>query len=133
MDNTKISAFVGHSFADADREVVRKFTDFLNHVRDLGIGFIWDHAEDAEAKDLSQKVVEKMDGKNLFIGICTRRERAVSPENLRPLPLIEQWLIGNENELTWKTSDWIIQEIGYAFGKGNRSGHIQVVNRQHWR
>jgi hypothetical protein len=63
-------------------------------------------------------VLTKIEDKNLFIGICTRHECAVRIEAVRPrVPLTDmRWL--KEHDIAWKTSDWIIQEIGLALGQG---------------
>jgi hypothetical protein len=59
-----------------------------------------------------------MEGRNTFIGICTQNELVVSPTALKPT------LWGNDQrkvavgDLQAKTSDWIIQEIGLAKGRG---------------
>jgi hypothetical protein len=72
-----ISAFIGHSFANQDEAVVRIFIDYFNTIKEMGIGFTWDHAEPAEPKTLSEKVREKMRNKNVFIGICTAKEYVI--------------------------------------------------------
>jgi hypothetical protein len=111
-----ISAFVGHSFLDVDKEVVKTFLDFFDRIKLLLASF-GIMPEAAEPKILSQKVREKMEGKNLFIGICTPREYVVGPH------AVKKWWFGSnickiqENGLQWKTSDWILQEIGFAFAK----------------
>jgi hypothetical protein len=112
-----IKAFVGHSFADNNREVVRGFLDFFDKVVKLGLGFSWDHAEPAEPKELSLKVKEKMDGKNLFIGICTSREKVIDNNKLDTVPLINNRFWGHKNDFSIKTSDWVLQEIGFAVGR----------------
>ena len=112
-----IAAFVGHSFSDNDRDVVRRFLDFFNQVKNMGIGFTWDHAETAEAKNLSQKVLEKMNGKNLFIGICTAKEQVIDPEKLKPVFMQREFLKAKQSEFASKTSDWILQKIGCAVGR----------------
>ena len=113
-----ISAFVGHSFLEDDNQVVRNFLDFFDHLKPLVTGFTWDHAEAAEPRILSEKVREKMVGKNLFIGICTSREQVVLPNTLRPSWGFQGKLYKiNQSDLQWKTSDWILQEIGFAFAK----------------
>jgi hypothetical protein len=114
---SKISAFVGHSFIEDDKEVVGKFLQHFNRLKGLGIGFTWDHAEDAEPKILSQKVREKMTGKNLFIGICTKREQSVVPNNLKRSLIGTDTFKVKTKDLLWKTSDWILQEIGFALAK----------------
>ena len=41
-----IKAFVGHSFSDSDKEIVRIFTDHFENLKKAhGGGFAWDHAE----------------------------------------------------------------------------------------
>jgi hypothetical protein len=114
---SKISAFVGHSFIEDDKEVVGKFLQHFNRLKGLGIGFTWDHAEDAEPKILSQKVREKMTGKTLFIGICTKREQSVVPNNLKRSLIGTDTFKVKAKDLLWKTSDWVSQEIGFAIAK----------------
>ena len=113
-----IKAFVGHSFTEDDSEVVRKFLVFFDRVRDMDIGFSWDHAEAAEPKVLMQKVREKMEGKSLFIGICTAKERVIDTEKLSSVFWDKKSLKGKREAFSNKTSDWIIQEIGFAVGRG---------------
>lgn len=113
----QLAAFVGHSFSDDDRDLVRRFLDFFDRVAAMGFGFSWDHAEPAEPKELSQKVREKMQGKNLFIGICTAKERAIDPAKLRPVVLQRDKLAAPAQEFEAKTSDWMLQEIGCACGR----------------
>jgi len=112
-----IKAFIGHSFMDDDSEIVRKFLDFFDTVGDLGIDFTWDHAEPAEPKELSVKVKEKMEGKNHFIGICTSREKVIYFKKLKIVPLCYNRSWGVNSDFAVKTSDWILQEIGFAVGR----------------
>jgi len=115
---TELAAFVGHSFTENDSEIVRQFLKFFDRVRDMDIGFSWDHAEAAEPKVLVQKVREKMEGKNLFIGICTAKECTIDPLDLSPVLFYKKFFKGRKESFSDKTSDWIIQEIGFAVGKG---------------
>ena len=115
---SKIAAFVGHSFEETDKSIVRSFTDYFDTIEKMPIGFTWAHAEDAEPKTLSDKVVGMMKAKNLFIGICTARERVVSQGRVTPFPLWNSMFWGRSAEFRLKTSDWIIQEIGLARGLG---------------
>ena len=48
---SKIVAFVGHSFNENDKEVVCKYLDYFNTLKEMDIGFSWEHAEKAEPKD----------------------------------------------------------------------------------
>jgi hypothetical protein len=114
----KLAAFIGHSFTENDKEAVDKFLEFFNTIRDMEIGFSWGHAENAEPKILSAKVKEKMQGKNCFIGICTSKEFAIEPDKLELNGEVEGILNAKQESLEYKTSDWIIQEIGFALGLG---------------
>jgi tetratricopeptide (TPR) repeat protein len=114
---TLIRAFVGHSFTEEDDPVVRTFLEYFNEVQKMNLGFSWDHARAAEAKDLSEKVLMKIQDKNLFIGICTKKERVIADSELRPPFWPRKQLAADENSFEWKTSDWISQEIGLAIGR----------------
>jgi hypothetical protein len=114
---TEIRAFVGHSFSKDDSEVVRKFLDYFVRISSIVPEFGWVHAEVAEPKQLADKVMRLIADCNVFIGICTRKEYAVDPRVLRT-KYFGYGLGVQKDALVWKTSDWIIQEIGLAIGKG---------------
>ena len=59
-----------------------------------------------------------MNKRNVFIGICTRKERVIEPGLLSATKLPTGYLKGKQEDFLWKTSDWIIQEIGLATGLG---------------
>src|SRR5258706_4798175 len=116
----RIDAFVGHSFLEEDRVVVSHILTMLDDVVKLVPGFSWEHAEEAEAKRISSKVFERMEGKNVFIGICSARERAAGMAAVRVAPwyfFTKRYMISHETIET-KASDWVIQEIGFALGRG---------------
>jgi len=115
---TQLNAFVGYSFLEEDDTTIGRLLGMLQNIKELMPDFDWDHAQAAEPKELSAKVLEKMQGKNLFIGICTARENVLQPGTFRSpwwlrrgLTLIEQ------TNVQIKTSDWLIQEIGIAVGR----------------
>jgi Flp pilus assembly protein TadD len=114
----KLAAFVGHSFSEQDGHLVNAFLTFLTTVSSIVPGFSWDHAEEAEPKVLSEKVRAKMEGKNLFIAICTAKERAIYLEKITQFPIAKSIWYGNRNDFESKTSDWVTQEIAYALGRG---------------
>lgn len=113
-----LKAFVGHSFTGDDEEVVKVILEYFNQIQEMGIGFSWEHAKPAEPKVLAEKVLTFIEDKNLFIGICTRKERVTTDENLKSKWICPGDLCAKKDSLSWKTSDWIIQEIGLAIGKG---------------
>mgnify|MGYP001145429699 CR=1 FL=1 len=114
---TAVRAFVGHSFLSKDKDVVRCFTDYFDTLRGSLPDFDWVHATEPRPDGVPNKVLELMEGKNLFIGICTKNERVAKDGNFSKA-LWGGTLKVAEGELAWKTSDWIIQEIGLAIGKG---------------
>lgn len=113
----EISAFVGHSFTPQDKPHVQEFLNYLNKIVDLKIGFSWDHAENAEAKELSEKVIQKMKNKNTFIGICSSRDYTANITHTKLHKFPFQKFFIDVNDMQKRTSDWIIQEIGFACGK----------------
>lgn len=112
----QLSAFVGHSFLESDQLVVSKILKMLDTIANLMPDFDWDHALAAEPKLLSQKVREKMQGRNLFIGICTAKEYAIDADQLQSTWWNKKLTSKREN-FEPKASDWIIQEIGMAVGR----------------
>lgn len=124
---TQLRAFVGHSFTDDDAAVIGKFLKYLNQLAELHPTFSWQHAEPAEPTVLAEKVMSLLAGKNLFIGICTKKERVISPSALRPSVFLGKRLKAREEDFYWKTSDWIIQEIGLAIGLGL---HVMLLVEQ---
>jgi tetratricopeptide (TPR) repeat protein len=114
---TELKAFVGHSFLKEDEEVVRAFLDFFNNVKEMRIGFDWENAKPAEPKTLAEKVKELTIGKNVFIGICTKRECVLEPDKLERVKFRKGTLKARNQDLVWKTSDWLIQEIGLCIGR----------------
>lgn len=114
----KIRAFVGHSFTEEDSLVVDAVLKCLTRIQNLNTNFSWDHAEKAEPRIVTEKVIDLLKDKQVFIGICTKKERVIATSAKSVSFLSKKYIIANETELAWKTSDWIIQEIGLAIGLG---------------
>lgn len=111
----EINAFVAHSFRPEDKDLIQIFIDHFDSLEGSLPGFSWDHAQQAEATSVSGKVLAKMAGKNVFIGICGRHEYVTPLQAAFRLPFR---LFGfKAADVQWKTSDWIIQEIGLALGR----------------
>lgn len=110
----EIRAFIGHSFADADASIVDKFLKYFDTVAKLHPAFSWEHAEAAEPKQLTDKIMSLVADKNTFIGICTRSECAVREAALSKVAFRAGYRKAVITDFEWKTSDWIIQEIGLA-------------------
>jgi tetratricopeptide (TPR) repeat protein len=111
-----IRAFVGHSFTDDDKNLVNTFLEYFDQIQSMDIGFTWDHAKLAKPIELAEKVKSIIQDKNLFIGICTKKELVIGPTDLET-SWLKRKLSGRKDKFLWKTSDWIIQEIGLALGR----------------
>ena len=112
----EIRAFVGHSFSAEDRDVVQKFLQYFENLSGTLPHFSFESASSAEPKLIADKVLGFILNKNVFIGICTRNELTINGyykkvSFLSELFRLKRW------DTSWKTSDWIIQEIGLAIGK----------------
>ena len=53
----EIRAFVGHSFLEDDAELVAKFLKYFERIEKLLSYFSWEHAEAAEPRLLTEKVM----------------------------------------------------------------------------
>ena len=112
-----IRAFVGHSFIEDDATLVAKFLHYFRTISAMHPTFSWSHAESAEPKLLAEKVLALIEDKNTFIGICTRKELATELDALSVPYFQRSCFTGKSEDFVWKTSDWIIQEIGLAIGR----------------
>lgn len=115
-----IRAFVGHSFTEGDQKLVNQFLVFLESIHHTLPSFSWVHAENPEAREVPEKVLSLIEDRNLFIAICTKKERAIAPEKLHTPMFGRGKVAAKADDLEWKTSDWIIQEIGLAIGRRMR-------------
>lgn len=113
----KVRAFVGHSFAAEDSQLVSGILAYLDGIASLNPKFSWDHAKPPEPTTIDAKVLALFEDRNLFIGICTRNERVVPNIDLQRCWFSRNRATVDETRLEWKTSDWIIQEIGLAVGR----------------
>lgn len=90
------SAFVGHSFAEGDGEVVSTVVGTLER---MGITVVT--GKKPEANRISEKVKHLIDAQGFFVGLFTRREKI-------------------SGKADWMPSLWIVDEKAYAVGKGKK-------------
>lgn len=90
------TAFVGHSFMDADLHIAESFIRVLE-----AVGITVATGEKPSAGQISEKVKRRIEKQDIFVGIFTRRER-----------------LANKN--AWTTSAWVIDEKAYALGKNKK-------------
>lgn len=106
-----LGAFVGRSFTEADESLWQAIQKHLSSLKSLG--FEWEDAEQTQLKPISGKVKEKIERNDIFIGILTKRD-----------PISKNYIaLGNycfAQTVNWLTSYWVIQESGYALGKGKK-------------
>jgi hypothetical protein len=89
------TAFVGHSFADEDEQLVEQIKQFLSK-----LGLKCDSGKRAEPKGISDKVRERILAAELFVGIFTRRQAQADGK--------------------FSTSAWTIEEKATALAAGKR-------------
>jgi hypothetical protein len=96
-----MKAFVGHSFEQKDSQIVAKIIDFLKSAKvECQTG------EEAQNRSVAEKVKTKISTNDIFIGIFTCDKEIVGD-------------VGEgspKNEKAYTTSNWVIQESGFAIG-----------------
>jgi tetratricopeptide (TPR) repeat protein len=106
------TAFVGHSFAESDADVVTFFKSLLGEMATRCLS-----GEAAEAKSISDKVKERIKQAELFVAIFTRRDKIEGKEE-------------------WSTAPWVIEEKAHAQALGKKlillkeSGIAQIGGMQ---
>jgi hypothetical protein len=113
----EINAFVAHSYGENDRELIGIFTDYLQTLANSLPSFSWNHAKWAEPEPVSSKVLAKFEGRNVLIAICTPSEYAISFKAVSRIGALKFTILKPPGAVL-KTSDWILQEIGLAIGRG---------------
>ena len=112
---TRLSAFVGRSFLDQDEAVWATFRAMFESLAPMGFRF--EDAKGSRPKPVSDKVKAGISRNTLYIAILTRRERISTKES----PTLFQRLFPpRESSPRWTTSNWVVQEIGYAIGRDLR-------------
>lgn len=93
--------FVGHSFDDRDSEVVDKFVKFFKSREDIDVTT----GERAQNKSVAQKVKDRISESDVFAGIFTCDRKIGAGKNIF------------SREKVYTTSNWVIQESGFASGR----------------
>jgi hypothetical protein len=97
------SAFVGQSFASADRAVNECV---INTLEALGVKVVT--GEKPKADSVSEKVKRLVEEQSIFVGVFTRRDKIA-------------------RRAEWTTSAWVIDEKAYALGRRKRLVLLQHV------
>ena len=96
-------AFVGHSFHDKDKQLVRDIKDFIESEEIECIT-----GEKAQNRSVAEKVKERIKNSDIFVGVFTHDNEVLTSKGI----LRSLWGKGKEHT----TSNWVIQECGFALG-----------------
>ncbi len=89
------TAFIGHSFADADKSIIDSLTKFFTK-----LGIRCDSGLRPEPRPVSDKVNDRIKSAELFIGVFTRKSKNADG--------------------TYSTSTWVIEEKAAAIAAGKK-------------
>jgi len=89
----ELPAFVGHSFAEKDREVVDQLVQVLTK-----LGLRCESGVRPEAAAVSEKVKERIISADIFVGVFTRRDKI--------------------RDNAYSTSPWVVEEKALAIASG---------------
>ena len=112
----RLSAFVGRSFLEDDKQVWHDLRDLLDSLKP--IGFEYEDGKEGQIRPISEKVREMILLHEVYIGVLTKRY----PIWQMPSSWHERWLwpLGSYTPQKWTTSEWVIEEVGYAIGKSRK-------------
>ena len=117
----RIRAFVGRSFLKENEALWYEIRTILESLR--SIGFYFEDAKEAQLRPISEKVRQGIEENHFYIGILTRRSPIKEKENTPEPKLLGRILSSFPRPKTasqWTTSNWVVQESGYALGRGKR-------------
>ena len=103
-----LRAFVAKSFHPRDEAKVKPIEAFLNSFSRSGL--IWETGEPSEPESVSEKVRQRIDKADLFVGILTRRHPLFASDG----GLSGAWRRIRGQTSAWSAAPWVLQEIGYA-------------------
>jgi len=87
----------------------------------LPIGFLFEDAKEAQLKQISEKVRQGIERSDIYIGILTRRfTLEVHPAEASLIARILAAFRRPSATLRWSTSQWLVQETGFALGRGKK-------------
>lgn len=112
----RLSAFVGRSFLDEDKSVWHHLRDMLDTFKSME--FEYEDGKEGQIRPISDKVKELICRHEIYIGVLTKRY----PIWETPASWHERWLrpLALYTPQKWTTSEWVIEEIGFAIGKDRK-------------
>ncbi len=115
----RIRAFVGRSFLEENESLWYEIRKILESLRP--IGFEFEDAKEAQLRPISDKVRQGIERNDFYIGILTRR--LPIKEEAAELNILKRILAAFPDPKIpsqWTTSNWVVQESGFALGKGRK-------------
>lgn len=112
----RLSAFVGRSFLEEDKKVWHDLRDILDSLKTMG--FEYEDGKEGQIRPISEKVRELILRHEIYIGVLTKR----FPIWDVPTSWYERWMypLGSYTPKKWTTSEWVIEEVGFAIGKDRK-------------
>lgn len=116
IKRARLSAFVGRSFLPEDKTIWHDLRDILDSLKSMG--FEYEDGKEGQIRHISDKVKELIIRHEIYIGVLTRR----FPIWQAPSSWSERWLspLGSYLPQKWTTSEWVIEEIGFAIGRDRK-------------
>lgn len=106
----KMKAFIGSSFDKKDEGIINTIVEFI---KSHDIECI--DAKPAKSKTVDEKIIELIEGCEIFVGIFTLDKPLCQNEKRT------KWFCKPRNKTTtYTTSNWVIQESGFALGKDKK-------------
>jgi tetratricopeptide (TPR) repeat protein len=115
----RISAFVSRSFLKEDEVPWFEIRKLFESLRPLG--FVFEDAKEAQLRPVSEKVRQGIERNDFLIGILGRR-LPIGNQPAEP-SLFKRILAAFPSSVipsNWTTSNWVIQETGFALGRGKK-------------
>jgi Tfp pilus assembly protein PilF len=115
---TYLTAFIGRSFLKDDERPWLEIRKILESLRPLGFRF--KDAEEAQPRPISEKVQQGIESNDIYIGILTRRFPIHAVREAGAFKRVWHALSAPSPPTTWGPSSWVVQESGFALGKGKK-------------
>lgn len=106
----------GVAFLEEDKKVWHDLRDILDSLKTMG--FEYEDGKEGQIRPISEKVRELILRHEIYIGVLTKRY----PIWELPSSWHGRWMypLGSYTPKKWTTSEWVIEEVGFAIGKDRK-------------
>ncbi len=112
----RIRAFIGRSFQPEDEQLWGEIRKVLDSLRSLG--FVYEDAKQPQPSSVSEKVRNRIDRNEIYVGVLSRRSAPGQAEAGRGL--FARFGRKPRADTNWATSPWVLEESGFALGRNKR-------------